>query len=442
MNTYSAKTPLKVAVAGLGTVGAGVLRVLEEQSTTLNGRAGRPIQVVAVSARNRAQDRGISIDKYVWYDDASVMARDADADVIVELIGGADGMARQVCEAALKAGRHVVTANKALLAHHVVDLATLAEASGVSLLYEAAVAGGIPIIKALREGLAANEIRSVKGILNGTSNYILTTMRETGREFSDVLDEAQELGYAEADPSFDIDGVDAAHKIAILASLAFGEAVDFDSITIQGIRHVTALDIRFATELGYRIKLLAHTERFGSQAGTGRVETGVEPVMVPVTAPLSLVEGVYNAVVIEGDLVGVSFHAGRGAGAGPTASAVVADLIDIARDRFAPILGLPVADLGQAGVCHTCPENRGERYYVRLMVIDRPGVFAEIATILRDEEVSMESILQHGRDPGETVALVMILHDTGEAAMKRAMVRVESLDTVVETPRVMRIGRF
>lgn len=437
MNTYNAETPLKVAVAGLGTVGAGVLRVLSEQSAVINGRAGRPIQVVAVAARNRAQDRGIGIDTYVWYDDASVMAREADADVVVELIGGAEGMAYQVCEAALKAGRHVVTANKALLAHHMVELATLAEASGMGLFYEAAVAGGIPIIKALREGLTANEIRSVKGILNGTSNYILTTMRETGREFGEVLSEAQELGYAEADPSFDIDGVDAAHKIAILASLAFGEAVNFDTITIEGIRHVTALDIRFARELGYRIKLLAHTERFGA-----RVETGVEPVMVPVTAPLSLVEGVYNAVVVEGDLVGVSFYAGRGAGAGPTASAVVADLIDIARKRFSPVLGLPVADLGHTGVCQSCAENRGERYYVRLMVIDKPGVFAEIATALRDEEVSMESVLQHGRDPGETVALVMILHDTCKDAMKRAMERIGALDTVVETPRVMRIGRF
>ncbi|MBE1237629.1 homoserine dehydrogenase [Phaeovibrio sulfidiphilus] len=429
--------PLKVAIAGLGTVGVGVLRVLTEQADLISERAGRPIQVVAVSARNAQADRGVDLAPFRWFDDATVMAREADADVVVELIGGAEGVARKVCETALDSGRHVVTANKALLAHHVISLAEKAEVAGLGLFYEAAVAGGIPIIKALREGLAANRVRSVKGILNGTCNYILTTMRETGREFSDVLIEAQELGYAEADPSFDIDGVDAAHKIALLASLAFGEQVDFDSIVIQGIRHVTALDITFATELGYRVKLIAHTERFD-----GCVETRVEPVLVPVSAPLSHVEGVYNAVLVEGDLVGTSLYVGRGAGAGPTASSVVADLIDIARGRFTPVFGVPSGDLSASVLCENSAPDRGERYYVRLMVTDRPGVFADIAAALRDEAVSMESIIQHGRNPGETVALVMVLHDTPEDAVTRAVRRIGSLHEIVEPPRVMRIGRF
>lgn len=427
--------PLTVAVAGLGTVGVGTLRVLSDQAALLARRAGRPIVVTAVSARDHNRDRGIDLSPYTWFTDPVTMAREAEADVVVELIGGSEGAARATVEAALEAGRHVVTANKALLAHHGLALAQKAEAAGLGLFYEAAVAGGIPIIKALREGLAANDIRSVQGILNGTCNYILTTMRETGRDFDDVLAEAQDLGYAEADPSFDIDGIDAAHKLTLLASLAFRQPIDLAAVSVQGIRHLSALDIRFAGELGYRIKLLATGERRPEG-----VDCRVAPVMVPLESPLAPVEGVYNAVVTEGDFVGRSVFQGRGAGAGPTASAVVADLVDLACGRFAPTLGVAVADLEQVGT-NAAPCAPAERYYVRLTVQDRPGVFADIAGILRDECVSMESILQHDRDPGETVPVVMILHETDETALTRAVSRLAALETVVASPRVIRIGR-
>ncbi|MBF0394954.1 MAG: homoserine dehydrogenase, partial [Alphaproteobacteria bacterium] len=332
--------PLKIAIAGLGTVGAGTVRLLREQADLIERRAGRPIVVTAVSARDKGRDRGVSLDGMAWFDDAATMAAQADAEVVVELIGGADGTARQVCETAIGRGRHVVTANKALLAHRGTELAAAAEERGVVLAYEAAVAGGIPIIKALREGLAGNRLRQVVGILNGTCNYILTTMRETGRDFGAVLAEAQALGYAEADPSFDIDGVDAAHKLAILTSVAFGCPVNFAGIHIEGIRHVSALDIQFAEELGYRIKLLGIARR--TEAG---IEQRVHPCMVPMSSPIAHVEGVFNAVVAEGDFVGRSFYEGRGAGAGPTASAVAADLIDIAAGRRGPTFGVPASRL-------------------------------------------------------------------------------------------------
>ncbi|MBF0373987.1 MAG: homoserine dehydrogenase [Alphaproteobacteria bacterium] len=424
--------PLKIAIAGLGTVGAGTVRLLREQADLIERRAGRPIVVTAVSARDRGRDRGVSLDGMAWFDDAATMAAQADAEVVVELIGGADGTARQVCETAIGKGRHVVTANKALLAHRGTALAAAAEERGVVLAYEAAVAGGIPIIKALREGLAGNRLRQVVGILNGTCNYILTTMRETGRDFGAVLAEAQALGYAEADPSFDIDGVDAAHKLAILTSVAFGCPVNFAGIHIEGIRHVSALDIQFAEELGYRIKLLGIARR--TEAG---IEQRVHPCMVPMSSPIAHVEGVFNAVVAEGDFVGRSFYEGRGAGAGPTASAVAADLIDIAAGRRGPTFGVPASQL------EPLPASPMERhrggYYIRLMVLDRPGVFADIAAALRDEHVSMEAILQRARAPGETVPVVMTVHDTEESAMMRAVARISALDAAVEPPRLIRV---
>jgi homoserine dehydrogenase len=288
------------------------------------------------------------------------------------------------------------------------------------------------VIKALREGLAANRIRRVAGILNGTCNFILTSMRERGREFADVLAEAQKLGYAETDPSFDIDGVDAAHKLAILAALAFGRAVNFDEVHVEGIRNISALDIAFAKELGYRIKLLGIARR--TDAG---VETRVHPCMVPENAPLARVDGVYNAVVAEGDFVGRVMLEGRGAGAGPTASAVVADLIDIARGRFVPVFGAAVAALSDT-LAVPMRDYVGS-YYLRLMVVDRPGVIADVAGALRDSGVSLESMLQHGRAPGEAVPIVLVTHETRESAMHEAMDRIERLDTVLERPSVIRI---
>ncbi|MDR3438827.1 homoserine dehydrogenase [Telmatospirillum sp.] len=424
---------LKIAIAGLGTVGGGTVKLLHQHADLLTARTGRRLHLVAAAALEKPAD--LPLDGVSFFTDARAMARDADYDVLIELIGGANGVALDVVTAALGRGRHVVTANKAMVAHHGLKLAEQAEAAGVTFGYEAAVAGGIPVIKALREGLAANQLNQVYGILNGTCNYILTTMRESGREFSDVLAEAQALGYAEADPSFDIDGIDTAHKLTILTSLAFGTAVDFDKVHIEGIRHVSALDIRSAEELGYRIKLLGIARR--TDAG---IEQRVHPCMVPISSSIGCIEGVFNAVVAEGDFVGRTLFEGRGAGATPTASAVVADVLDIAAGRRTPTFGIPATALAPL---QTAPmDNHHGAFYIRLMVRDRPGVFAGIAAALRDAEVSMESILQRGRAPGETVPVVMTVHDTRERAMRKALERIRAIAEVVDPPHLIRIEAF
>ncbi|HEX6981053.1 MAG TPA: homoserine dehydrogenase [Alphaproteobacteria bacterium] len=429
------KPPIKIAIAGLGTVGAGVLKLLTENGTLLQKRCGRPIIVTAVSARDRARDRGVPLDGIAWFDDPADMARRADADIVVELIGGSDGPARRTIEAAIAAGRHVVTANKALLAHHGTALARAAEARGVSLAYEAAVAGGIPVIKALREGVAANRVTRVYGILNGTCNYILSVMRETGRSFADVLADAQRLGYAEADPAFDVDGIDAAHKLAILAGVAFGTEINFGGVYIEGIRHVDAMDMEYAEELGYRIKL------FGIARLTDHgLEQRVHPCMVPIDSPIAHVEDVFNAVVIEGNFVGSTVYEGRGAGAGPTASAVTADILDIAAGRYVHTFGVPATALSALPVS-PMERHRGA-YYVRLMVTDRPGVIADVTAALRDEQVSLEAMLQRGRQPGEMVPVVLTTHEAEEAAMNRALTRIAALGTVLQPPRMIRIEQF
>jgi homoserine dehydrogenase len=426
------KPPLKIALAGLGTVGAGTLRLLQNNADLLAGRSGRRMVVHAVSARERRKDRGADFSAARWFADATAMAAEPDVDVVVELIGGADGVALDVVKSALAHGKHVVTANKALMAHHGTELARLAEAKGAALAFEAAVAGGIPIVKTLREGLAANHIARVYGILNGTSNFILTTMRESRREFGEVLGEAQKLGYAEADPSFDIDGVDAAHKLAILTSVAFGTEVDFAGVYVEGIRHISALDIEYAAELGFRIKLLglARPTEHG-------IEQRVHPCMVPRATPIASVEGVFNAVMVEGDFCGRIMLEGRGAGAEPTASAVVADLLDIAAERRSPSFAVAAAGL-RALPASPMERHRGA-YYVRLMVVDRPGVIADVAAALRDEQVSMEAMIQRGRSPGEAVPVVLTTHETEEAAMRRALSRIGALSTVLEPPRMIRI---
>ncbi len=423
---------VKLAIAGLGTVGAGVVELIQTQTELMAKRAGREIEIRAVSARDRGRDRGVDISAYQWFDDADHMAATADVDVVVELIGGEDGIAKAVVEAAIAAGRDVVTANKALLARHGESLALAAEAQGVALDYEAAVAGGIPIVKAMREGLAGNRIDRVYGILNGTCNYILTEMQETGGEFSEILADAQALGYAEADPSFDIDGIDAAHKLAIMASLAFGMPVDFDAIEIEGIAEVEALDIAFARELGYRIKLLAIARR----AADG-IEQRVHPCMVGEATPIAAVNGVFNAVVAEGDFVDRTVYEGRGAGAGPTASAVVADIMDIARGNRPPTFSVPATDLER--LPRADPDRRVGAHYIRLTVVDRPGVIAEISAILRDEEISIESLLQRGRAPGEPVAVILITHETTAAAMARALAQIGALQVVQTVPKMIRI---
>jgi homoserine dehydrogenase len=423
--------PIKVAIAGLGTVGGGTVKLLQANAELIERRARRPVVIVAVADLDRSE-RSFPVDGYAWYEDAIVMAREADADIVVELIGGSEGVAKTVCETALAAGRHVVTANKALLAHHGMALAAAAEAAGVSLAYEAAVAGGIPVVKSLREGLVGNHHQRIYGILNGTCNYILTAMRATGREFADVLAEAQALGYAEADPSFDVDGVDTAHKLAILATLAFGCALEFDAVHIEGIRHVSSVDIAFAEELGYGIKLL------GIAALTERgVERRVHPCMVPLDAPIAHVDGVFNAVVSHGDFVDTVVQEGRGAGERPTASAVVGDIVDIALGRSAPTFGIPVTEL-EALPPVPMSAHRGA-YYVRLMVLDKPGVFADVAGILNENQVSMEAVLQRARAPGEPVPVVMTTHDTEEAAMVRSLEKIAGLGSCVEPPRMIRI---
>ena len=423
---------LRVGVAGLGTVGGGVLRLLGDNAVLVAARAGQPIVVTAVSARDRARDRGVSLDGVRWHEDASALADDPEVDVVVELIGGSEGPGRALVEASLRAGRPVVTANKALLAVHGAELAALAERAGVMLGFEAAVAGGIPVIKALREGLAGNRIARVAGILNGTCNYILTTMRESGRDFAGVLGEAQALGYAEADPSFDIDGVDAAHKLAILAALAFGRPVAFEELHVEGIRAVSALDIAFAEELGFRIKLLGIAE-----LGARGVLARVHPCMVARESSLARVEGVFNAVVAEGDFIGRLMLEGRGAGAGPTASAVVSDLVDLARGRVVPVWGVASAALSHSPAAAMA--DRAGAFYLRLMVRDRPGVIADVAAALRDHDVSVASMLQHGRAPGEAVAMVLVTHETRERDMAAALGAVARLEAVLERPALIRI---
>lgn len=423
---------LKIAVAGLGTVGTGTLQLIQAHGDLIAARCGRPIMVSAVAARDRRKTRPVDLTGVRWFEDPVALAADPEIEVVLELIGGAEGVARAVVERAIAAGHHVITANKALLAHHGTALARAAEAAGVTLAYEAAVAGGIPVIKSLREGLAANQITRVYGILNGTCNYILSTMRETRREFAEVLAEAQKLGYAEADPGFDIDGTDAAHKLAILTALAFGCEVDYAGVHVEGIREVSALDIAYAEELGYRIKLLGIATR-----SDGGVEQRVHPCMVPADSPIAAVEGVFNAVVAEGDFVGTIMTEGRGAGARPTASAVVADLIDIARGVAMPTFAVPAKDLEPRPSLPI--EHHVGSHYIRLMVVDRPGVIADVAATMRDEQISMEAVLQHGRSPTEAVPVVITTHETTGAAMDRALARIAGFDTVLEPPRRIRI---
>jgi homoserine dehydrogenase len=424
--------PLGVGIAGLGTVGSGIVKLIEENRDILLSHCPRPIAVTAVSARDRKKDRGIDLSGIDWCDDPMMLARHDKVEVVVEVIGGSDGPAKALIEAALANKRHVVTANKALLAHHGTALALKAEAAGLALAYEAAVAGGIPVIKSMREGLAANRIDRVYGILNGTCNYILTQMRDTGREFLDVLEEAQRLGYAEADPSFDVDGIDAAHKLSILTSVAFGCAIDFSGVRISGIRHVSAMDIAYADELGYRIKLLG----LSRQTEHG-IEQRVHACMVPAAAPIAKVDGVFNAVVTRGNFVGENMSIGRGAGQGPTASAIVSDLMDIARGRILPAFSAPAATLRKL---KQAPAGRHKgSYYMRLMVVDKPGVIADVAAALRDENVSMEAMIQRARSPGEPVPVVLTTHETESQSIDRVVARLGNIKAILEPAHVLPI---
>lgn len=427
--------PLRIGLAGLGTVGGGVGKQLEAERARLASISGREIVVSAICARDRSKDRGFDVTGATWFDDPVDMAKNAEIEVFVELIGGSDGSAKSAVEAALASGKHVVTANKALVAHHGAALAALAEEGAAALNFEAAVAGGIPIIKAMREGLLANQISQVSGILNGTCNYILTEMEETGADFADVLADAQKLGYAEADPSFDVGGTDAAHKLAILASLAFGTAVDFSSVYVEGIETITAADIKFAAEFGYRIKLLGTAVRNEQ----GAIEQRVHPALVAHSAPLASVSGVTNAVSVHGGYVGNVVLTGPGAGEGPTASAVVADIVDIARGIAFPPFILPQSQLKPAEIVEM--SDYSGAYYLRLKAADRAGSMAEVTKALAEADVSIERIVQRpdqGRD-GEWLPVVLITHETREATMQRALALLSEHADVVSTPVVIRI---
>lgn len=437
-------SPLRIGVIGLGTVGAALVRTLQDHAESIGTRAGRRVDVVAVSARDKARDRGFDASKVKWCHDPLELANSEELDCIVELVGGADGIAKEIVETALTSGKHVVTANKALLAKHGSTLAKLAEHHNRALNFEASVAGGIPVIKTLRESLAGNRIMRVSGILNGTCNYILSRMELEGLTFEDCLKDAQRLGYAEADPTFDVGGFDTAHKLSILTALAFGTEIDADAVYVEGIASIKPLDLVMADELGYRIKLLGVAERNASG-----IEQRVHPTMVPKSLAIAQVMGVTNAVNIVGDVVGELTLVGPGAGGNATASSVLSDLIDLARGLVLPPFGIASSQLLHA---ERAPMQRHEGgYYIRLSVRDRPGAAAGIATRMAERSISLESIVQkrpqasRAADPsgksGAPVPVVLITYATTESAIRQALDAVMADGHIAEEPQLIRIER-
>jgi homoserine dehydrogenase len=430
--------PLRIALAGLGTVGAGVVRLIEANGDLIARRAGREIAISAVSARDRKKNRGVDISAYGWEDDMTAMAARGDVDVVVELVGGSDGPALALARNALAAGKALVTANKAMIALHGLELAEVAERAGAALKFEAAVAGGIPVIKGLREGAAANEIERIYGILNGTCNYILSTMEDTGRDFGDVLAEAQALGFAEADPTFDIEGIDAAHKLSILAAIAFGARIDFASVETHGISRIRAADIEQADALGYVIRLIGMADTEVGGDGSVGLFQRVQPHLVPRDHPLAHVDGPTNAVVAEGNYSGRLLFEGAGAGDGPTASAVVADIIDIARGDAGAPFSVPVAEL--QALPQADSGHRTSRAYLRFTVTDRPGVLAELTAAMRDAGVSIESLIQKGRPKeGGEVLVAVVTHEGPESAVTQALRLLDGSPSLTAPPLVMHL---
>jgi len=423
-------TPFRLGVAGLGTVGAGVVKIVQAHGDMLAATAGRPVEIAAVSAMNRGRNRGIDLTGYAWEDDATRLAHRPDVDCVVEVIGGSDGPAKSLVQQALAHGKHVVTANKALLAHHGNELAAAAEKAGVALSFEAAVAGGIPVIKAVGEGLPANRLSRVYGVMNGTCNFILSEMEKRKADYSDVLAEAQRLGYAEADPSFDVGGIDAAHKLAVLAALAFGTRVDFEGVVTEGIERVTLADIETARDMGYSIKLLAVARMHESG-----LEQRVRPCMVAETTEIGALKGVTNAVVAEGDFVGKCVFSGPGAGQGPTASAILADVIDAARGTVRPAFGRPVAELAAAPQLQHGDEH--SPYYLRFMLADQPGALAQIAAALGKQGVSIHRMRQYGQ--GDPVPVVIETHDAPRDAIDAAVAAIAALPVSMVAPVAIRI---
>ncbi|KQT53217.1 homoserine dehydrogenase [Aureimonas sp. Leaf454] len=428
-------SPLRLGIAGLGTVGASVAKRLIERAAQFAARSGRPIAVAAVSARDAGRDRGVDLSAATFFDDPVKLAAKGEIDVFVELMGGSEGPALEAVKAALQRGLPVVTANKALLAHHGVSLAKLAQRKGTTIFFEAAVAGGIPIIKTLRESLAGNSVSRVYGILNGTCNYMLTRMEKEGIAFDDCLKDAQRLGYAEADPTFDIGGFDAAHKLALLTSLAFGCEIDLDSVFIEGISAISNDDIKAAAELGYRIKLLAVAQR--TESG---IEQRVHPTMIPASSALAQVDGVTNAVAVDTDLLGSILLVGPGAGGNATASAVLADIVDIAVGSATPTFSVAPSDLVPYKKARMRAHEGG--YYIRLSVLDRVGAFASIARRMAENGISLDSIVQRkpqGSRDEETAPVVLITHETTEAAVRKALDGLSRDGHLAGEPRMIRI---
>ena len=431
---------LRVGIAGLGTVGGSVVKVLRAKGSELTRQCGRDLVVTAVSARDRKRDRGVDLSGVEWFDDPVDLAKSDKIDVFVELIGGDEGPARVAVKAALESGHHVVTANKALLAKHGLSLAEIAEKKGVLLNYEAAVAGGIPVIKTLRESLAGNSVNRVFGILNGTCNYILTRMEREGLSFEECLKDAQRLGYAEADPTFDIEGNDTAHKLSILTSLAFGTKIAASDIYLEGITNITQADIRAAAELGYRIKLLGVAQRTDSG-----IEQRVHPTMVPTASVIAQVHGVTNAVAIETDILGELLLSGPGAGGNATASAVIGDIADIAKSRpgfqHGPVFGWPVKELKPYKKARMRSHAGG--YFIRLTVHDRTGVFAGVAKRMADNDISLESIVQRSAasEKPDVKTVILVTHETTEAAVRKAVESITKDGLLTDKPQVIRIER-
>lgn len=423
-------SPLRLGIAGLGTVGSGVVKIIRQKANLLAARAGRPIVITAVSARSRDKDRGVNISGYAWEDDPVALARREDVDVFVELMGGSDGPAKAATEAAIAAGKDVVTANKALLAHHGQALAEAAEAANCVIRFEAAVAGGIPVIKALTEGLAGNDISRIMGVMNGTCNYILTRMQSSGLPYEAVFEEANQLGYLEADPNLDVGGIDAGHKLALLAAIAFGTRVNFAGVALQGIERITIEDINHAADMGFRIKLLGVCQM------TGRgLEQRMSPCLVPASSPLGQLEGGTNMVVLEGDNVEQIVLRGPGAGQGPTASAVMGDVMDIARGFRLPVFGQPAAGLAPAKPART---TTPAPYYLRIGLEDKPGALAKVAAQLGEAGISIDRMRQYQHDAA-TAPVLIVTHKATSDALEIAIASISKLDVVDGVPVALRI---
>ena len=422
--------PLRLGIAGLGTVGVGVLKMIHKNAKIISLRTGRDIVVTAVSARSRSKDRGVDLSGFAWEDDPVALAKRDDVDIFVELMGGHEGPAKDATEAAVAAGKDVVTANKAMLALHGQSLALAAEAAGQVIRFEAAVAGGIPVVKALTEGLAGNKINRVLGVMNGSCNYILTRMENAGLSYAEVFAEANALGYLEADPNLDVGGIDAAHKLALLAAIAFGTEVDFDSVVLEGIGAVTIEDIHAAADMGYRIKLL------GVAQMTGRgLEQRMTPCLVPASSPLGQLEGGTNMVILEGDDSGQIVLRGAGAGEGPTASAVMSDVLDLARGLRLKTFGQPATTLVKA---HPATTATPASFYLRLQLLDKPGALAKVAAVMGEAGVSIDRMRQYGHDAGKAPVLI-VTHKTTRAAIDQVVLDFNQTQVVEAPPVALRI---